>query len=90
MATLNTDFHLVDIKNISNPSNLNEKNTKNKNKNFFEVFHKKEIVYINNNSMDKSKNSQIIQYKCFYCKNNYNSLNSFESHMKQHVRKINI
>ena len=89
MSNSNKDLSKSTINSIfSNPSV--KKNTNNKEEKIFEVFHKKEIVYINNNSnenKDKSKNSQIIQYKCIYCKKKYNNLNGFETHMKNHVRK---
>ena len=56
-------------------------------KKIFEVFHKKEIIYINQDSSDKNKDNKnlLIQYKCIYCGNIYNNMNRFEAHMKMHV-----
>ena len=92
MSNSNKDLSKSTINSIlSNPSVLNKKNLNNKKEKIFEVFHKKEIVYIinSNENKDKAKNSQIIQYKCIYCKKKYNNLNGFETHMKNHVRKNN-
>jgi len=76
--------------NISISTNLNEQSEKQilkSKKRVFEVFHKKEIIYINQDSVlnnEESKSSSI-QYKCIYCGNTYNSINRFETHMKIHV-----
>ena len=56
-------------------------------KRFFEVYHKKEIIYINkdknpNNNADKKS---IIHFKCIYCGSEYNNINRFEAHMRIHV-----
>lgn len=63
-------------------------NQKNK-KRFFEVFHKKEMLYLNQDSMSNSEDgkSTIVQYKCVYCGNKYENMNRFEAHMRIHVRK---
>lgn len=94
MSNLNKDC-IIDLSkstiNISSSeaSVLSKTNFNKKKKKIFEVFHKKEIVYIANNTnenKDKTKSSQNVQYKCFYCKNKYKNLNAFESHMKKHVK----
>ena len=56
-------------------------------KKIFEVFHKMEIIYINQDSSDKNEDNKnlLIQYKCIYCGNIYNNMNRFEAHMKMHV-----
>ena len=56
----------------------------------FEVFHKKEIIYINKNFGEKKEldNNKSIQFKCFYCGNKSNTLNRFKAHMRIHVCKI--
>ena len=63
-----------------------EPNQKQK-KMIFEVFHKKEIIYINQDSSSKNEDNKniLIQYKCVYCSNLYNNMNRFEAHMKMHV-----
>ena len=69
--------------------NKSESNEQNSNeKKIFEILHKKEEISIisnNKGKFQKSKNSQIIQFKCFYCKNPYNNINRFETHMRLHV-----
>ena len=69
--------------------NKSESNEQNSNeKKIFEILHKKEEISIisnNKGKFQKSKNSQIIQFKCFYCKNQYNNINRFETHMRLHV-----
>ena len=79
---------------FSNPSSANGQNSISKisktlgEKKIFEVFHKKEVIINKGSSYDKdekSKNSQAILYKCFYCENTYNYINRFESHMRTHV-----
>ena len=76
--------------NIPISTNLNEqsdKQTLKSKKRVFEVFHKKEIIYINQDSVSNNEESKSssIQYKCIYCGNSYNSINRFETHMKIHV-----
>ena len=76
--------------NIPISTNLNEqsdKQTLKSKKRVFEVFHKKEIIYINQDSVSNNEESKSssIQYKCIYCGNAYNSINRFETHMKIHV-----
>ena len=79
---------------FSTPSSANGQNSISKNskilgeKKIFEVFHKKEVIINEGTSYDKdekSKNSQSLLYKCFYCENTYNYINRFESHMRKHV-----
>jgi len=76
--------------NIPITTNLNEQSEKQilkSKKRVFEVFHKKEIIYINQDSVSNNEESKSssIQYKCIYCGNTYNSINRFETHMKIHV-----
>ena len=76
---------------ISNNQNeQSEKQTLKYKKRVFEVFHKKEIIYINQDSVSNNEESKSspIQYKCIYCGNSYNSINRFETHMKIHVSLI--
>ena len=76
---------------ISNNQNeQSEKQTLKSKKRVFEVFHKKEIIYINQDSVSNNEESKSssIQYKCIYCGNSYNSINRFETHMKIHVSLI--
>ena len=68
--------------NLDIPSSKFEPVQKSKKK-FFEVFHKKKIIYLS-----EENKSQNVQYKCVYCNNIYDSMNRFEAHMKMHVRKI--
>ena len=79
---------------FSTPSSANGQNSISKiskipvEKKIFEVFHKKEVIINEGSSYDKdekSKNSQSILYKCFYCENTYNYINRYESHMRTHV-----
>jgi len=58
-------------------------------KRFFEVFHKKETIYSNQETISNSEESKLpsVQYKCIYCGNKYNNMNRFEAHMRMHVRK---
>ena len=75
--------------NLDIPSSKFEPVQKSKKK-FFEVFHKKKIIYLNENKKSNSKENQLqnVQYKCIYCGNIFNSMNRFEAHMRMHVRKI--
>ena len=81
---------------LSTPSFLNERNEQNEQnsiykfenqneKKIFEVFHKKEILYDDQNTSENNKDSINIQYKCIYCQNLFNNINKFESHMRKHV-----
>lgn len=81
---------------LSTPSFLNERNEQNEQnsiykfenqneKKIFEVFHKKEILYDDQNTSENNKDSTNIQYKCIYCQNLFNNINKFESHMRKHV-----
>ena len=87
----NMNFTLSCFPNLDYTSRKSEQNQKNKEK-FFEVFHKKKIIYLNENKKSNSKENQIqnVQYKCIYCGNIFNSMNRFEAHMRMHVRKNNI
>ena len=64
-------------------NNIKEKSKKR----VFEVFHKKETIYSNNDSIFNKigQNNPIFQYKCIYCGNKYNNMNRFEAHMRIHV-----
>ncbi len=62
-----------------------EKNSKEKEKKFFEIFHKKEEISNNKEKHLESEENQINQFKCFYCQNLYNNINRFEAHMRLHV-----
>ena len=81
---------------FSNQSSTNELNSISKKsktqaeKKMFEVFHKKELIYNENNSQkkDDKSNSQSISYKCFYCENTFSYINRFEAHMRTHVSKF--
>ncbi len=81
---------------FSNQSSTNELNSISKKsktqseKKIFEVFHKKELIYNENNSEKKNdkSNSQSISYKCFYCENTFSYINRFEAHMRTHVSKF--
>ena len=68
-------------------ANQNEQSEKDNLKSKKRVFHKKEIIYINQDSVSKNEESKSssIQYKCIYCNNSYSSINRFETHMKIHV-----
>ena len=59
-------------------------------KRFFEVFHKKEIIYLNQDTISNSEEIKLpnVKYKCIYCGNIYNNMNRFEAHMRMHVRNI--
>ena len=80
----------------TNPSNMNmqwginKTNPKSK-KRVFEVFHKKEMIYLTPDSISSNDGEKIpsIQYKCIYCGNKYNNMNRFEAHMRIHVSKNN-
>ena len=67
----------------SSPVESSESSPK-KEKKIFAIFHKKTEILISENE-SKSKNSQSIKFKCFYCRNQYNKINRFEAHMKLHV-----
>ena len=78
--------------NLNIPSSINmneqsEEQTLKSKKKVFEVFHKKQIIYLNQVSVSNNEEgkSSSIQYKCIYCGNSYNSINRFETHMKIHV-----
>ena len=73
----------------ANQNEQSEKDNLKSKKRVFEVFHKKEIIYINQDSVSKNEESKFssIQYKCIYCNNSYSSINRFETHMKIHVSK---
>ena len=87
MTQHNMSFSLTSSPNMSNQTGSSEPNQKTK-KRFFEVFHKKEIVYLNQDSISNDQKSTIpnIQYKCVYCGNKYSNMNRFEAHMRMHVR----
>lgn len=76
----------------TNKNEQSEKQNLNSKKRVFEVFHKKEIIYLNHeliSNSEETKSSSIL-YKCIYCGNSYNSINRFETHMKMHVSNIYI
>ena len=80
---------------FATPSNVNAqwgtiKPIQKSKKRIFEVFHKKEIIYLNSDSVSNNEEEKLpsIQYKCIYCGNKYNNMNRFESHMRIHVSKI--
>ena len=53
----------------------------------FEVFHKNEIVYLNQKKEGKNnqKNCSYVNHKCLYCKKKFINIYQFEIHMKIHV-----
>ena len=53
----------------------------------FEVFHKNEIVYLNQKKEGKNnqKNCSYVNHKCLYCKKKFRNIYQFEIHMKIHV-----
>ena len=53
----------------------------------FEVFHKNEIVYLNQKKEGKNnpKNCSYTNHKCFYCMKKFRNIYQFEIHMKIHV-----
>ena len=76
----------------SNQNEQSEKQNLKSKKKVFEVFHKKEIIYLNQDSISNSEETKYssILYKCIYCGNSYNVINRFETHMKMHVSNIYI
>ena len=72
--------------NMDNKPGKSKQKQKSK-KRFFDVFHKKEIIYLNQDSIKKRKESKFsnVHYKCIYCRNKYNNMNRFETHMKIHT-----
>ena len=53
----------------------------------FEVFHKNEIVYLNQKKEGKNNqnNCSYVNHKCLYCKKKFRNIYQFEIHMKIHV-----
>ena len=72
--------------NMDNKPGKSKQKQKSK-KRFFDVFHKKEIIYLNQDSISNSEESKFsnVHYKCIYCGNKYNNMNRFETHMKIHT-----
>ena len=70
---------------------LNEQNhfelNNNEKQKIFEVFHKNEIIYLNQKKEGKNnqKNCSCINHKCLYCKKKFRNIYQFEIHMKIHV-----
>ena len=83
----NINFNLTNSPDMNLQSINTEPNKKSK-KRFFEVFHKKETIYLNQDSISNSEETKQpnVQYKCIYCGNIYNNMNRFEAHMRMHVR----
>ena len=73
--------------NSTNQELITNNLSSNHKKRIFEVFHKKEMIYLVNDSIsNKVKEKQsLYQYKCIYCGNKYNNMNRFEAHMRIHV-----
>ena len=69
----------------------NKINSKDK-KRIFEVFHKKEMIYLVHDSISNKvgEKQSLYQYKCIYCGNKYHNMNRFEAHMRIHVSKYDI
>lgn len=81
------DLSFMTSQNVNYQTETYEPNKKPK-KRFFEVFHKKETIYSNQETISNSEESKFpsVQYKCIYCGNKYNNMNRFEAHMRMHVR----
>ena len=77
---------------FASPLSINDKLVSNTEKpkgkkRVFEVFHKKETIYLTPDSVSSNEGEKnpSIQYKCIYCGNKYNNMNRFEAHMRIHV-----
>ena len=86
-----TDLSKATENKISFSLQLNEENhfelSNNEKQKIFEVFHKNEIVYLNQKKEGKNnpKNCSYTNHKCFYCMKKFRNIYQFEIHMKIHV-----
>ena len=86
-----TDLSKATENKISFSLQLNEENhfelSNNEKQEIFEVFHKNEIVYLNQKKEGKNnpKNCSYTHHKCFYCMKKFRNIYQFEIHMKIHV-----
>ena len=85
----------INIEFCFNPSSSIKQQWRNINKNaiqkkrVFEVFHKKEMICSEPDSISNKVGEKhpLFYYKCIYCGNKYNNMNRFEAHMRIHVSK---
>ena len=86
-----TDLSKTTENKISFFLQVNEQNhfelSNNEKPKIFEVFHKNEIVYLNQKKEGKNnqKNCSYVNHKCLYCKKKFRNIYQFEIHMKIHV-----
>ena len=85
----NMSFCYTTPSNVNSRWGINKANPKSK-KRVFEVFHKKEMIYLTPDSVSNNEGEKMpsVQYKCIYCGNKYNNMNRFEAHMRIHVSEI--